>query len=78
VPLGIGAGVLGWNPLLVLALNSLAVMVLNGLAIDAVDEFVNDLGNITGGLVAAAIRNRVILIVCFQPNAQIRPSSNFD
>ena len=63
VPLGMIAGVLGWNPTAVFILNFLAIIPLAGLLSFATEELAQKVGQTLGGLLNATFGNAVELIV---------------
>jgi len=63
VPLGIIAGVAGWDPVAVFVLNFLAIVPLAGLLAFATEELAAKLGQTIGGLLNATFGNAVELIV---------------
>ena len=63
VPLGIVAGIAGWNPTAVFVLNFLAIIPLASLLAFATEELAVPLGQTIGGLLNATFGNAVELIV---------------
>ena len=63
VPLGIVAGLAGWDPVAVFVLNFLAIVPLAGLLAFATEELAAKLGQTIGGLLNATFGNAVELIV---------------
>lgn len=63
VPLGIVAGIAGWDPTWVFVLNFLAIVPLAGLLAFATEELAAKLGQTIGGLLNATFGNAVELIV---------------
>lgn len=64
VPVGIVAGLLGWNPTLVFVLNFFAIVPLAAVLSFATEEISMKLGETMGGLLNATFGNAVELIVC--------------
>jgi Ca2+:H+ antiporter len=63
VPVGILAGILGWNPTAVFILNFIAIIPLAALLSFATEELSAKLGQTLGGLMNATFGNAVELIV---------------
>jgi Ca2+:H+ antiporter len=63
VPIGILAGILGWNPTAVFVLNFIAIIPLAALLSFATEELSAKLGQTLGGLMNATFGNAVELIV---------------
>lgn len=63
VPIGIVAGILGWNPTAVFVLNFIAIIPLAALLSFATEELSAKLGQTLGGLMNATFGNAVELIV---------------
>ena len=63
VPLGIVAGIAGWNPTVIFVLNFLAIIPLASLLAFATEELAVPLGQTIGGLLNATFGNAVELIV---------------
>ncbi|PWY66744.1 vacuolar calcium ion transporter [Aspergillus heteromorphus CBS 117.55] len=61
LPLGLIAGVCGWNPVLVSIYNFLAIIPLSALVSDSSDALSDYLGDLLGGLVNASLGNSVEL-----------------
>ncbi|OKL58573.1 hypothetical protein UA08_06276 [Talaromyces atroroseus] len=61
LPLGIVAGALGWNAVLVFAFNLLATIPLSALVSDASDKLSDEVGEVLGSLVNATFGNSVEL-----------------
>ncbi|OBT77735.1 hypothetical protein VF21_03797 [Pseudogymnoascus sp. 05NY08] len=74
VPLGIFAGMSGWDPVTVFALNFFAIMPLAAVLSFATEEISMKLGQTLGGLMNATFGNAVELIVCIVAlrNGEIR------
>jgi Ca2+:H+ antiporter len=67
VPIGIIAGILGWNPTAVFILNFIAIIPLAALLSFATEELSAKLGQTLGGLMNATFGNAVELIVRHAP-----------
>jgi Ca2+:H+ antiporter len=67
VPIGIIAGIMGWNPTAVFILNFIAIMPLAALLSFATEELSAKLGQTLGGLLNATFGNAVELIVSLAP-----------
>ncbi len=67
VPIGIVAGVMGWNPTAVFVLNFFAIIPLAAVLSFATEEISLKLGEALGGLLNATFGNAVELIVCDAP-----------
>jgi Ca2+:H+ antiporter len=77
VPLGIIAGVAGWNPTTVFVLNFFAIVPLAAVLSFATEEISAKLGQTMGGLLNATFGNAVELIVRFlSPSATISSSNS--
>lgn len=63
VPIGIIAGIMGWNPTAVFVLNFIAIIPLAALLSFATEELSAKLGQTLGGLMNATFGNAVELIV---------------
>lgn len=73
VPLGIVAGVTGWDPVTVFVLNFFAIMPLAAVLSFATEEISMKLGETLGGLMNATFGNAVELIVrCGYHNRNLR------
>jgi Ca2+:H+ antiporter len=67
VPIGIIAGIMGWNPTAVFILNFIAIIPLAALLSFATEELSAKLGQTLGGLMNATFGNAVELIVSLAP-----------
>ena len=65
VPLGIVAGLVGWDPTTIFILNFLAIIPLASLLSFATEQLAVPMGQTLGGLMNATFGNAVELIVCF-------------
>jgi Ca2+:H+ antiporter len=65
VPLGIVAGLMGWDPTTVFVLNFFAIVPLAAVLSFATEEISMKLGETLGGLLNATFGNAVELIVCY-------------
>jgi Ca2+:H+ antiporter len=76
VPIGIIAGILGWNPTAVFILNFIAIIPLAALLSFATEELSAKLGQTLGGLMNATFGNAVELIVCIAPECAATSSNS--
>jgi len=74
VPVGIIAGLTGWEPTTVFILNFFAIVPLAAVLSFATEEISMKLGQTMGGLLNATFGNAVELIVCSTSPKYIRPS----
>ena len=72
VPIGIAAGMLGWNPTAVFVINFFAIIPLAAVLSFATEEISLKLGETMGGLLNATFGNAVELIVCLTRRSTLR------
>jgi Ca2+:H+ antiporter len=77
VPLGIIAGIMGWNPTAIFILNFIAIIPLAALLSFATEELSAKLGQTLGGLMNATFGNAVELIVCDAPECAATNSDSY-
>lgn len=71
VPIGIAAGMAGWDPVAVFILNFIAIIPLASLLAFATEELAVPLGQTLGGLLNATFGNAVELIVRIEPSFRV-------